>query len=552
MSDDPTPYDPTPEELEAQKLRRLRGRKLGAEIDLFEFVKEAWPYVVPGEPLQPNWHVEAVCEHLQALATGQFSNLLINMPPRHGKSVICCVMFPSWLWIRDPAYRMIYASYSQTFAMRDSRETHRLIKSAWYQKNWATRFALTEDADAQVRFENTMKGFRIATSPGGLGTGEGGDLIVVDDPHKADEVASDVQRAIPIDWWNVTMQTRTGRFGLTKRLVVMQRLHENDLSGDILDRGGYEHLCLPQEFEGAHPFKNTWRGWSGDPRTEEGDLLWPDRFPRERIDVEQKPPRMSSVVYAGQFQQRPSPAEGGMFLRKWFKFYTVLPDEAPTGACISWDCTFKDLEDSDFVAGTAWKRYGKTRETSKFYLLGNSVHAQMGFSATKMAVLSLKAKYQDIPAVVIESTANGPAVLDDLKARINTLIGWPPKGRKLDSKEARASVMQPYAEAGNIFLPDPSIAPWIEEWIYEHLVFPNGTHDDWVDSASQAIIFLLDRVGKDFHLPAWHYTRSWAGKTTSKLRDPRYGEEVIDVPPVSERGDTRKPTPIKPRMKIIP
>jgi predicted phage terminase large subunit-like protein len=534
-------------ELTPEDIRQL---KASAEVRFFEFVKSAWPTVVPGEPFQSNWHVEAICDHLQALAMGQITNLLINMPPRHGKSILCCVMYPAWLWIVDPAYRMIYASYSQTFAMRDSRETHRLIQSEWYQRNWAARYALTEDADAQVRFENSRKGFRIATSPGGLGTGEGGDLIVVDDPHKADEVSSDVQRLIPIDWWNVTMQTRTGRYGRTKRLVVMQRLHENDLSGDILARGGYEHLCLPQEFEGAHPFKNTWSGWRGDPRTQEGELLWPDRFPRERIEAEQKPPRMTSVVYAGQYQQRPAPAEGGMFLRKWFKFYKTLPDEAPTGACLSCDFTFKDQEDSDFVAITAWKRYGRTRDTSTFYLLPYMVHDRMGFSSSKMALRTLKARYPDIPMVVVESTANGPAILDDVKSIIPTMVPWPPKGRKLDSKEARAAVMQPYAEAGSIYLPDPSIAPWIEEWIYEHLVFPNGTNDDWVDSASQAVIYLLERVGKDFHI-SWHISKKYTGDRGETYRDPREGEAVINIPPVSERGDLKKARPMKP-ARIVP
>lgn len=514
-----------------------------AESAFRVFVEEAWPTVVPGEPFMPNWHIDAICEHLQALAEGRFDSLLINMPPRHGKSILCCVMYPAWLWLQDPANRMIYASYSQTFAMRDSRETHRLIASAWYQRNWAARFALAGDADAQVRFENTLKGFRIATSPGGLGTGEGGDLIVVDDPHKADEVSSEVQRQSVIDWWNVTMQTRTGRFGRTKRLVVMQRLHEADLSGDILNRGGYVHLCLPQEYESNHPYiKRSWSGWSGDPRREEGELLWPTRFPAERIEAEQKPPRLSSVVYAGQYQQRPSPAEGGMFLRKWFKFYTSLPDEAPAGACHSWDFTFKDQEDNDFVAGTVWKRYGKTRDNSRFYLMPYRVHDRMGFSASKMAVQTLRAKYQDVAAVVVESAANGPAILDDLKSKITTLVAWPPKGRKQDSKEARAAVMQPYAEAGAIFLPDPSIAPWIEEWIYELIVFPNGQNDDYVDSASQAVIYLLERVGKEFIVPAKGISMRPQRETGERYRDPRYGEETVIVG-YSERGDMRRSLP---------
>lgn len=533
-------------EIRLKEVRGSKKRKAAAEVDFFEFTREAWPVVVPGEPFMPNWHVEAICDHLQALQEDKFDNLLINIPPRHGKSILCCVMYPAWLWLVDPAYRMIYASYSQTFAMRDSRETHRLILSPWYQGNWGSNFAMAEDAEAQVRFENTKKGFRIATSPGGLGTGEGGDLIAVDDPHKADEVASEVQRQAVLDWWNVTMQTRTGRFGRTKRLVVMQRLHEKDLSGDIIERGGYTHLCLPQEYEPNHPnIRKFWPGWSGDPRKLDGDLLWPDRFPRERIDVEQKPPRLSSTVYAGQYQQRPAPAEGSFFLRKWWKFHKQDPLDLIQKAkfkCWSWDMAFKDLDDSDFVCGLAWCAVGPD-----FYLLPQRYHARMGFSASKIAVKSGKAKYPGIHAILVEDKANGTAVVEDLKKTMSGLIAVEPEG----GKESRAAVVQPYAEGGSIYLPDPSIAPWIGEYIDEMATFPNAENDDYVDATSQAIVWLLNKMGRSFHL-TWSSNKSFTGRSGETYRDPRFGDEGEFIP--SERGDgPKKKPPVKPAMmRVVP
>lgn len=498
------------------------------------FVQEAWPTVVPGEPFQDNWHVAAICDHLQALYEREFEALLINIPPRHGKSCLCCVMFPAWIWIKDPAFRSIYASYSQAFAMRDSRETHRLISSPWYQARWGGRYKLAEDADAQQRFETDKKGFRVATSVGGLGTGEGGDLTAVDDPHKADEVASDVQRQTVLDWWNVTMQSRTGRFGRTLRLVVMQRLHEMDLSGDIIERGGYAHLCLPQEYEpktvsvpdgpvSVAPKKElpTRAGWK-DPRTEAGELLWEKRFTRERIEAEQKPPRLSSYVYAGQYQQRPAPAEGGMFLRKWWRYYKIDPKVLLAEAddkCWSWDMAFKDLKSSDFVAGTGWARKG-----ANFYLLPHTVHEKLGFSASRAAVKSCSAMWPEIHAKLVEDKANGTAVVEDLQHTVPGLIAVDPRG----GKESRASAMQPYCEAGNVWLPDPSIAGWVEQYVEEFRVFPNGRNDDWVDSSSQAITWLLDRMLRGFAPITFSYTTNTSKyqEGTEKYRDPRESSEV--------------------------
>lgn len=508
------------------------------ETDLYTFYREAWPVIVPGEPFQDNWHIGAVCEHLEALARREFDKLLINIPPRHGKSDTCSVALPAWLWIRDPAMRMIYASYSGDFAMRDSRATHRLITSEWYQSRWGDRFALAADADAQRRFENDKSGFRIATSPGGMGTGEGGDLICVDDPHKTDEVDSEVTRQSVLDWWNVTMSSRTGRYGSALRLVVMQRLHEMDLSGDLIEKG-YVHLCIPQEYEPNHPHtRRAWGGWT-DPRKEEGELLWPARFSREKIDATQKPPHMSTYVYAGHFQQRPAPAEGGMFQRKWWKLYkwdALIVEsliERADDKCWSWDMAFKDLKSSDYVCGGA-----VVRIAADFYILPSAVNDHLGFNASKTAVKTGAAKYPRIHYKLVEDKANGTAIIEDLKRTVGGLTPIEPQG----GKEARASVVQPYAEAGNIWLPEG--ASWVEDFIEEHRVFNKGAHDDWVDMLSQAVVWMLERMAKGFAPFSWAVNRSTSQSTGPPRvpRDPR--ERSEDVPAgYSERGDMRPAKP---------
>jgi predicted phage terminase large subunit-like protein len=251
------------------------------------------------------------------------------------------------------------------------------------------------------------------------------------------------------------------------------------------------------------------------------------------IAREQKPPRMSTVVYAGQFQQRPAPAEGGMFLRKWWKSYKVAPEALLLKAddkCWSWDMAFKDLKSSNFVAGTAWARVG-----ADFYLLPHTVHDKLGFSASKAAVKSCAALWP-IHAKLVEDKANGTAVIEDLQHTVPGLIAVEPRG----GKESRASAMQPYAEAGNIHLPDPSIAPWVERYIEEFRVFPNGANDDWVDSSSQAITWLLERMTRGFAPFTVGFNRSTSRQHDGELyRDPRVGEEPVLVPRRSDRGDER-------------
>jgi len=246
--------------------RELATRRLG------EFVRQAWQVVEPSTLFVPGWHVEAIIEHLEAVSRGEIRNLLINVPPRHMKSLLVSVFWPAWEWTRWPERRWLYSSYAASLSIRDSVKCRRLIESPWYQSRWGHVFALTGDQNAKTRFDNNRSGYRLSTSVGGSVTGEGGDRIVCDDPHNVQEAESDPVRKATLDWWDIVMSTRVNDPKTSAMVVVMQRCHQLDLSGHLLEKSNWEHLCFPAEYEG--PSRTTSIGFS-DPRQHLGELLWP-------------------------------------------------------------------------------------------------------------------------------------------------------------------------------------------------------------------------------------------------------------------------------------
>src|SRR6266567_3010869 len=225
--------------------RELAGRHLG------EFIRQAWAVVEPATPFVPGWHIDAIVEHLEAVSYGQIRNLLINVPPRHMKSLLVSVFWPAWEWLRWPERRWLYSSYAATLSIRDSVKCRRLLESPWYQERWGNVFALTSDQNTKGRFDNSRSGYRLATSVGGAATGEGGDRIVCDDPHNVQEAESDSIRKSTLDWWDVVMSTRVNDPKTAVKVVVMHRCHQQDLSGHLLEQGDWEHLCLPAEYESS-------------------------------------------------------------------------------------------------------------------------------------------------------------------------------------------------------------------------------------------------------------------------------------------------------------
>jgi predicted phage terminase large subunit-like protein len=460
-----------------------------------DFVQQAWVVVEPSTPFVPGWHIDAIIEHLEAVSSGQVRNLLINVPPRHMKSLLVSVFWAAWEWITWPERRWLYSSYGAQLSIRDSIKCRRLIESSWYQARWADRFALTSDQITKGRFDNNRSGYRLATSVGGAATGEGGDRIVCDDPHNVQEAESDVRKAT-LDWFDVVMSTRVNDPKTAARVVVMQRCHQQDLSGHLIEQGGWEHLCLPAEFEGAG--RATSIGWS-DPRTEHGELLWPDRFGTK--EIQELKVSLGSYAAAGQLQQRPSPSGGGIIKRHWFRYFQPrganlppvlvrLPDGTLTSIAAievphlvdeqiqSWDCAFKDLASSDYVVGQLWGRVGS------LYLLGDQIRARMDCPTTVKAVRAMSEKWPNCIAKLIEDKANGSAVIQMLSREIPGILPVNPEGGKV----ARAAAVSPLIEAGNVYLPHPLYAPWVDDFIEECAAFPNGAHDDQVDAMTQALL----------------------------------------------------------------
>lgn len=468
--------------------RELAGRSLR------EFVRLAWPIVEPSTPFVPGWHIDAIIEHLEAVTRGQIRNLLINVPPRHMKSLLVSVFWPAWDWIQHPERRWLYSSYAAQLSIRDSVKCRRLIESPWYQRNWGALFSLTSDQNTKGRFDNNRSGYRLSTSVGGAVTGEGGDRIVCDDPHNVQEAESDSIRKMTLDWYDVVMSTRVNDPKTASQVVVMQRCHQQDLSGHLLEKGGWDHLCLPAEYEGTKCVTSI--GWS-DPRTEHAELLWQERFGRP--EIESLKISLGSYAAAGQLQQRPSPAEGGLLKRHWWRYWQMeesnfplvlvrFPDgsqQSIAAAVVvnideiiqSWDCSFKDLETSDYVVGQVWGRIGSS------YLLLDQVRGRMDFPATVKAFRKLSAKWPYC-AKFVEDKANGSAVVQMLAHEIVGIIAVNPEGGKV----SRAAAASPLVEAGNVYLPHPQFGPWVNDFIEECAAFPTGAHDDQVDAMTQALL----------------------------------------------------------------
>ncbi len=302
------------------------GQNIAAFEELSSFVKQAWPVLEPTTAFVNGWHIQAICEHLEAVKSGDIKRLLINMPPRHMKSTIVSVMWPVWMWLHDPSIRWLCSSYALSLAIRDNRKSRLLIQSQWYQHLQGGSFQFSGDQNVKSFFENDKRGYRLAVSVGSSATGEGGDILLIDDPHNIDEKESDARREAALDWFDTTWSSRLNNPQTGAMVVVSHRIHEKDVSGHILDTndGEWTHLNLPAEFEPGHichtpVISQVWKG--RDPRIEEGQLLWDKRFPR--VVIEKAKRQHGPLGYAALFQQNPIPAGGYIYREKDRRWFTI-------------------------------------------------------------------------------------------------------------------------------------------------------------------------------------------------------------------------------------
>ncbi len=398
------------------------------------------------------------------------------------KSLLACVMWPTWAWGpgAKPETRWIYASYNGQLSRRDGLRHRRLIESKWYQQRWGhiVRARRNEEWSA-TKFSNNAGGFRLSTSVGGGVTGDHADVQVADDPLKPQEVTGTravTRKALEkaITWWDETMPTRMVNFDTSARVIIMQRLHEADLSGHVLRQGGYEHLCLPMEYEPKRKCMIQITGWQ-DPRTREGEVLWPEVFSDKVLERTKR--ELGARAVGSQLQQDPSPAGGTIFKRETIKRFDVLPNLKGAQIIQTWDCAFKDSSTSDYVAGFVLAQVG-----TDIYVLARK-HARLAFSETCAAIRAMHLAWPQARPILIEDKANGPAVISVLKKEILGIKEVNPLG----GKEARANAVEPLFDAGHVWFPR---AAWADEAIEELCKFPAGVHDDQVDAITQGLAYL--------------------------------------------------------------
>lgn len=441
---------------------------------LVEFIRRAWHVLEPGQPYLHGWHMEAMAGHLEAVTNGDINRLLINVPPGTMKSMCVSVFWPAWEWGPKGLghLRFIGASHEESLATRDSMKMRHLVQSDWYQKLWPTPFM--GDQNEKKYFQNDKTGWRQACPVRSM-TGKRGDRVVWDDPHSVEDAHSPAALETANRIFRETLPTRLNNPDKSAIIIVMQRLNQADISGYIIEHGlGYEHLCLPMEYEPHN--RPPSRFGPPDTRTIPGELLFPERFSRETVDRDKK--IMGDYAVAGQFQQRPSPASGG----------TVKPDmlqivDAIPAGVVEW-CRGWDLASTlkgDYTAGV---RLG--RLTDGRYIIADVVRDQLE-SHQRDQLMKNTADRDRIKQSIPQDP--GQAGKSQVLAMAKLLAGHslhfsPETGDKVTRAEPLASQIN----VGNVLM---LRGPWNQAFIDECRLFPSGSFDDQVDAASRAFNALL-------------------------------------------------------------
>jgi predicted phage terminase large subunit-like protein len=494
---------------ERERRQRMRDRERvaheGAAIkarcsSLIEFVEEFWPILEPTRPFKRGWAIEAVCDHLEAVSDGRIQYLLITIPPGMMKSLLVAVFWPAWEWAtRDPSLRYLTSSFSRPNVIRDNAKMRRLVESEKYQALYP-EVRLDPSSNAKDKFENLRTGNREGRAFESM-TGGRGDRVIIDDPHSVDSAESDTQRESVVQTFREAIPDRLNDMTKSAIVVIMQRLHAKDVAGTIIALGmPYVHLNLPMEFEEfrevnglkvsnrCRTFANDNQLLFEDPRTEEGELLFPERFPRgvvERLRHDK-----GSYAYAGQYQQRPTAREGGLFKRHWFAGKildgTTL-SKSGFAFVRAWDFASSEEKagDPDWTAGVLMGRRG-----TDYYVFGVDRDR-----LSPMAVQQLvRSRAETDQAGTVIRIPIDPAQAGAFQARsyITALAGYGLKAEKPGTnKVGRALPSSIQAEYGHIWLvnsgpPDAGLDPWIERFLDELCTFPTGAHDDQVDAFADA------------------------------------------------------------------
>ena len=455
---------------------------------LATYIQQAWSVLEPARKYVHGWHIDAIADHLEAVTRGEIKRLYIAVPPGCMKSLSVDVFWPTWEWGAGglPEYRYLATSHSERLAIRDNLKACRLIDSKWYQTLWGDKFSLTSDQNEKRKFENSKTGFREAMPFTSL-TGSRGDRVLIDDPLSVDDAKSDAKRESVIQTFLEAVPTRLNDPEESAIVAIQQRLHVRDIIGVIeAQELGYVALVLPMEFErGTRCFTSI--GFK-DPREEEGELLFPDRFTREVVDRDKK--SLGSYATACQFQQRPVPRDGGMFHRDWFEIVPYAPDGVRWVR--GWDLAASEATTKQNPPYTAGVKLGV--DANGTFYIGNVIRGQL--TPGKVEEMMLRtAKVDGYDTIQDIPQDPGQAGKSQVQYLVKQLAGFVVKfSTESGSKEQRAEPLASQAEAGNVKL---VAGRWNEEFLAEAEMFPNGAHKDQIDASSRAFSRLIPKENSE-------------------------------------------------------
>lgn len=489
-------------------IKKERERRL-AERNLMDFTRQSFEIIEPGQQFRDNWHLHAIAEHLEAISRGELKNLVINIPPGCMKSILTSVAWPAWEWVNDPSIRTMSASYGIDLSIRDAAKTRDVITSEWYRERWGDKVVIKPGEDQKTKYALTAGGWRMATSVGGRATGEHPDRKIVDDPHNARQAESDAERETALEWFDRTLSTR-GQSRGASTVVVMQRLHERDVTGHIIaDLSGYEHLCIPMEYDGVR--RKTFLG-SYDPRQKKGELLWPEMF--DDKSVTQLKQLLGSYGSSGQLAQDPTPTEGGLLNTKCFQLWPASKSTPQLEYVLqSYDCAFTEKTSGDPTACTVWGIF--TLKGVRQALLLDAWDEHLSYPDLRQrAITDYNTEYgghmvkgshvtraRKPDRVLVEAKASGQSLIQDLRLARIPVVAYNPGA---SDKIARAHQAAPTLELELLWIPESQKNPgqpvsWAQPFLKQLAKFPVAEHDDYVDTMTQAIIHLKSQ--RWFELP---------------------------------------------------
>lgn len=449
------------------------------------FLHKVFNTLSPGQQYETNWHIDAIAWQLERVRRGEARRLIINMPPRSLKSIAASVAFPAFMLGHDPSQRIICVSYSGELAKKHSNDFRAVLESRWYRTTFPNaRISTTKNTETEI--ELTQRGFRLATSVGGTLTGRGGNIIIIDDPLKPDDAFSESKRTGANQWFTNTLLSRLDDKKTGAIVVVMQRVHVDDLTGFLLDQSDeWEVLSLPAIAEHDEDIQIGARRFY---RRELGAPLSPEREPLGVL--EQMKLQIGSSAFSAQYQQAPVPPGGAMIKRHWVRRFSDLPPSTERLFTMqSWDTASKGGPEHDWSVCTTWI----VARARKWYLV-DVWRDRVDYPTLKAEMIRHAASWK-AKRVLVEDAGAGTALVQELRGTIAGIIAVAPKG----DKESRMAVASAKFEAGQVYLPEK--APWLADLESELFAFPASRHDDQCDSISQAL--------EDNNTPFWaHLSRS--------------------------------------------